>query len=242
LEIDPTLVEAQAKLADLQCRFDWDWQAAENNFNKILEKSPPSPLPHQYYSTFLSAVGRHDQALAESRQAQALDPLFLQSRAGEGIILLLARRYDEAIEQFNKTIAMDPNYPIPYVWLVFTYVEKGMFEEALAAAEKYTMLTGGSGLAVAVQGYVYARAGKKSDAQKIAGQLVNYSKQRYVPASVIAMIYSGLGETNLALEWLEKAYQQRDPQLFRIKVVPFVDPLHSDPRFIALLKKMGLEK
>jgi tetratricopeptide (TPR) repeat protein len=137
---------------------------------------------------------------------------------------------------------MDPNYPIPYVWLAFTYVEKGMFEEALAAADKYAVLTGGTGLAIAVQGYVYARAGRRSEAQKIAGQLVKSSQQRYVPATMIAQIYTGLGETDLAMEWLEKAYEQRDPQLFRIKVVPSVDPLRSDPRFIALLKKIGLEK
>jgi len=242
LEIDPTLVEAQAKLADLQYRFDWDWQAAENNFNKILEKSPPSHLPHQYYAAFLSAVGQHDQALAESRQAQALDPLFVQSRAGEGIILYFARRYDEAIKQFNKTITMDPNYPLPYVWLALSYIEKGMAEEALSAAEKYVTLTAGGGLAVAVRGYIYARAGRRNEALKTAEQLVKYSKQRYVPATVVALIYAGLGETDLALEWIEKAYQQRDPQMFRIKVMPPLDPLRSDPRFTALLKKIGLEK
>jgi len=241
LEIDPTLVEAQAKLADLQYRFDWDWQAAENSFNKILEKRPPSPLPHQYYSMFLSALGNHERALAASRQAQFLDPLHVQSQNAEGITLYFARRYSEALKQFNKTMTMDPNSALPYPWLALTYIEKGMVEEAVAVAEKYVRLTAGGGMAVAVRGYIYARAGRTTKAQKTAEQLVRYSKQRYVPASVIALIYAGLDETDLAMEWLEKAYEQRDPQLFRIKVMPAFDPLRSQPRFTAILKKMGLE-
>jgi len=242
LEIDPTLSEAHAELANLRFRFDWNWQAAEKALRKVLEAEPSSVLTRLYLTTFLSALGRHNEALAEIRLSHELDPVFQRSQNSEGIYLFLARRYNEAIEQFNKTIAMDPNFPLPYVWSALTYIEKGMIDEALSAADKYAVLTGGTGLAVAVQGYVYARAGRRNEAQKIAEQLIQYSKQRYVPASLIAQIYAGLGETDLALEWLEEAYQQHDPQLFRIKVVPSMDPLRSDPRFIALLKKIGLEK
>jgi serine/threonine-protein kinase len=242
LEIDPTLSEAYAELAAFLFGFDWDWEAAENTLKKALEFKPPAVTARLHYAIFLSALGRHDEALAEIRLAQELNPVDLVSHSGEGIYLFLARRYDEAIKQFNETIAMDPNFPIPYVWSALTYIEKGMVDEALVAGEKYTVLTGGSGLGVAVQGYIYARAGRRSEAQNIVEQLVQYSKQRYVPAIVVALIYAGLGETDLALEWLEKAYEQRDPQMFRIKVVPSFDPLRSDPRFIALLKKMGLEK
>jgi tetratricopeptide (TPR) repeat protein len=242
LEIDPTLPEAYASLASMQFIFDWDWPAAEIAIKKVLEFESPPVVGRLSYANFLSALGRHNEALAEIKRAQELDPVYLVYQSNEGIILFLARQYDEAIEQFNKTIAMDSNFPLPYVWSALTYIEKGMVEEALAAGEKYTVLTRGSGLAVAVQGYIYARAGRRSEAQKIAEQLIQYSKQRYVPAVVIAQIYAGLGETDLALEWLEKAYQQRDPQMFRIKVAPSLDPLRSDPRFIALLKKIGLEK
>jgi len=242
LEIDPTLSEAHAELASILMVFDWDWLGAERAYKHAIALNPDYPRVHQSYAGFLSALGRQNEALAEIRLAQELDPLDLVSKNGEGIMLFLARRYDEAIEQFNKTIAMDPNYPLPYVWLALIYIEKGMAEEALSAAEKYVTLTAGGGLAVAVRGYIYARAGRRNEALKTAEQLVKYSKQRYVPANVVALIYAGLGESDLALEWLEKACQQRDPQMYRIKVLPPLDPLRSDPRFISLLKKMGLEK
>jgi tetratricopeptide (TPR) repeat protein len=221
-------------------RFDWDWGGAEREFNKAMELGPEEPYARYLYSTFLSALGRHNEALNEARRAQELDPVFLSGLQSVGIVLFFARRYDEAIEQFNKVIAMDPDFAV-YIWLALTYIEKGMVEEALAAADKYAELIS-SGLAMAIQGYVYARAGKRSEAQRIAEQLVQYARQRYVPASVVALIYAGLGETDLALEWCEKAYEQRDPQMFRVKVIPPLDPLRSEPRFIAVLKKMGLEK
>jgi len=238
LEIDDTLAEAHTMLAAILFRFDWDWAGAERAFKKAMKLSPDDSYSSVLYATLLSALGRYDEALAEATRAQELDPVFLSSQQGVGIALFIARRYDEAIEQFNKAVAMDPNFPI-YIWLALTYIEKGMVQEALAAADKYAALTG-SGMAVAIQGYIYARAGRRSAAQKIAKQLIAHSKQRFVPATMIAQIYSGLGETDLALEWLEKAYEQRDPQMFRIKIIPSIDPLRSHPRFTAILKKMGL--
>ena len=241
LEIDDTLAEAHAELANIRFRFDWDWQRADNTFEHAIKLNPNNVRAHHLYAAFLNSMGRHDEALLENRRSQELDPLDLITRTEEGIILYNARRYDEAIDKLNKTIAIESNFFVPYLWLSFTYLEKDMVKEAMAAVQKLLTLTGGTPLAIALQGYIFARSGKRNEAQRILDQLQHVSQQRYVPPSAIGLIYLGLIDRDKVFKWLQKAYEARDTQLLRIKVAPFADSLRSDPRFAALLKKMGLE-
>ena len=240
LEIDPTLAEAHSALAYILLMFDWDWPAAEKAFKHAIELSPDEARTHFLYAVFLNSMGRFDEALSENKRSQMLDPLAVASHNQEGIILYLARRYDEAIEQFRKTLAMDSTYFLAYDWLAPCYLEKGMVEEAFEANQKAMAL--GSAFAAAWRGYLLARIGKKPEAQKVLDRLLLASQQRYVPPSLIVLIYSGLGEKDKAFEWIEKAYEARDTQIIRLKAFPAVDNLRSDPRFITLLKKIGLEK
>ena len=242
LAIDNTLTEGHGELAGVLFRFDWDWSGAESRFKQTVELAPGSPKAHRLYGSFLTWMGRFDEALIEIERSLELDPLYLESHTNEGIVLYNARRYDQAIEKLNKTIEMEPNYFIAYLWLSLSYLEKGMIEEAMAAIQKYTTLTRGDPIGVAAQGYIFARSGKRNEALKIVDRLQQVSQQRYLPPLWITLIYSGLGERQQAFEWLEKAYEARDSNLVQIKVSPLMDNLRSDLRFTAFLKKMGFEE
>jgi len=242
LQIDDAMGEAHAELAHIRFRFDWDWSAAESGYRHAIELNPNDVRARQLYATFLRTMGRHDEALAEIKRSQQVDPLYLPSHLDEGNILFNTRRYDEAIEKLNGTIAMEPSFSFPYFWLALSNLEKDMVEEAIGTARKLMTLPGGASLGVVALGYIYGRSGKKHEAQKILEQLLQVSKQKYVPASAIALIYIGLGEKDQAFEWLEKAYETHDPRLLELRVSPLVDSLRSDPRFKALLKKMGLKE
>ncbi|MCI0697475.1 protein kinase [candidate division KSB1 bacterium] len=242
LELDHTIAEAHTELAVIMNVFDWDWLGAERTFKHALALNPDYTRAHQAYGAFLMFMGRNEEAFAEIKRSQEFNPLWLESHNGEGLIHYYGRRYDDAIEKLTKTIEMQPNYFIPYLWLGLSYLEKGRVEEAIAAIQKCITLSRGYSIAVAAQGYVFAKSGKRTEARKIVMQLQQLSQQRYVPPSLIALIYAGLSEKDQAFEWLEKAYRARDINLAQIKESPFVDNLRSDPRFAAWLKKMDLEK
>jgi len=241
LELDASLAEANVELATIERQFGWDWAAAETINKRAIELNPDYPRAHQSYALLLTFLGRNDEALSEVKEAQELDPLYLISHVNEGIILYHARRYDEAIEKLNNTIVLEHNYFFPYFWLGLSYLAKGMTEEAIAANQKCLALSGGFVPPVAVQGYILARAGNRTEAKTIIEQLKEQSRQRYVAPSLIALIYSALAENDEAFEWLEKAYEVRDSFLLYHQAGSYSDGLRSDPRFTALLKKMGLE-
>ncbi|MFQ5866119.1 MAG: protein kinase [bacterium] len=241
LEIDDLLAEAHTELANIRFWFDWDWPSAENTFKYAIKINPDYAQAHRLYAAFLTRMGRHDEAIGEIKRAQELDPLELMNHTVEGYILYYARRYDQSIEQLNKTIEMEPNFFVPYLWLGLAYVEKGMLVEASIAVQKGITLSRGNPNGVALLGYIHAISGKRNEAQKILDQLHQLSQQRYIKPSLVATIHIGLGENDKAFGWLEKAYEARDNFLVYLKVMPSVDHLRSDPRFTALLKKMGLE-
>jgi len=242
LEIADMLGEVHSELARIMYWYDWDWPGAEKEFRRAIELAPGYPRAHQGYAEFLSHKGRHDEALDQIEQAQELDPLYLISHLNEGEILYYARRFDQAIQKLNNTIEMEPNFFFPYLSLGLSYFEKGMIEEAIAATQKCVTLSGGFTAAVAAQAYIFAKSGRRREAQTILDQLLQVSQQRYVPPSLIAFIYTGLNEKEKAFEWFQKAYEIRDPYLVYHIAAPYYDSIRSDQRFSALLKKMGLEK
>ena len=151
------------------------------------------------------------------------------------------RQYDKAIEQFRKTLELDPNYPQARYWLGLAYMQKGMYEEAISEHKKAIALDNTS-RRVAQLGYAYAVAGKRDEAQKILDELKELSKQPqgYVSPFDFALIYMGLGDKDQTFIWLEKTYEERADILQHIKVSPRYDSLRSDPRFDALLRRMKL--
>ncbi|MCI0692011.1 protein kinase [candidate division KSB1 bacterium] len=241
LEIDSEQAEAHASLAYVKL-YQWDWFGAEQGFKRAIELSPSYPSAHLWYAHYLAARGRFGEALAEVKRAENLDPLSPIIRTQVGWILHKARRYDEAIEQYRKVLDVDPNFVWALWQLGSAYIEKAMYTEAIAVSEKAVTLSSRSPLIVASLGDAYAKSGRRAKAQELLNELSELSKQRYIPPISLALIHISLGSKDQAFEWLEKAYQERSNGMAYLGVWSGWDPLRSDPRFIVLLKKMGVEK
>jgi len=240
LSIDQTLAEAHATLGFAGLHYDWDWPGAEREVKRAIELNPNYATAHQWYGLFLSAMGRHDEAIREATRAHDLDPVSLAISRGVAFRPYEARRYDQAIESARKTLELEPSFaPVRYV-LGLAYVQKASFERAIGELQQAVTLSGGNPTYIGALGFAYARAGRKGDARTVIADLEELSKRRYVPPYNIALIYTGLGENDRAFEWLQKAYEERSSRLVWLKVVPEVDSLRADPRFQDLLRRVGL--
>jgi len=240
LELDPSLAEAHAALGWIIWRFDWDWSRTEKEFKRAIELNPNYALAHGMYGMFLDAMERFDESLAAHQRAQSLDPLSPIIDAGLGLRLYITRQHDSAIEHYRKILETDPNFALAHQRLGSAYVQKGMFEEAVAAFQKAVGVAGVP-WQMASLGYVYALSGKTDEARKVLAELRDLAGQRYVPPCHIAGVYVGLGEHDQALQCLERAYEERDGILVYLKVEQRFDPLRDDPRFQDLMRRVGFE-
>jgi serine/threonine protein kinase/TolB-like protein/Tfp pilus assembly protein PilF len=241
LEIDDTLAEAHTSLGLIADNSEWDWLSAEREFKRAIELNPGYATAHQWYSESLRARGRTDEALAEIKRAQELDPLSLVINMVAGLTFVHARQYDDAIEQYRKTIELDPNWFAAHLELGLAYALKGAYPEAIVECEKALMLAPDNVDALESLGYVYAVAGRRADALRVLDRLNELSQRKYVPPFSRALVYTGLGDKDQAIEWLEKAYEERSPYLLYMSFAhPVWDPLRSDPRFQELVRRMGL--
>ena len=240
LEIDEALSEAHTSLAFVKYLYDWDWQGAEREFRRAIEINPSYSTAHQWYAQYLSSRKRHDEAIAEARRAQELDPLSLSILHSMGLIFYQGRQYDRAIEQFQKILEMDPTYVAAHWFLAYPYVQKAMYGEAITEVQTAIDLTGERDPPlVAWLGIAYSYSGERDKAEMVIEELLELSKQRYVAPCYIVFIYIGLGQKDQAFEWLEKAYEVRDDWFVGLKTSPLFDGLRSDPRFKALLEKIS---
>jgi tetratricopeptide (TPR) repeat protein len=219
LDLDDTLAEAHNALAAVKENYDWDWPGAEQEYRRAIELNPGYATARQWYGELLSALGRHEEGLAEIKRAQQLDPVSLIINAAHGRILMQAGRDDLAIEQLRKTLEIDPNFAHAHWYLGFVHVRKGEFAEATPEFQRAITLSPNifrykSGLV-----YAYARAGKSAEARKLLSELTEHSKRRYVSGRDFAAIYAGLGDKNQAFAFLEKAYEERDATLYRRKCI-----------------------
>jgi tetratricopeptide (TPR) repeat protein len=194
----------------------------------------------RWYAQYLSATGRHDAALAESRRAIELDPLSLWINTGFGNRLYWARRFDEAIAQCRKTLELDPVYGTARTCLALAYVQQGAAEQAVRELEGDGSASAQTPSVLADLGYVYARAGRSKDAHKVIMELTNRSAREYVTPYALALVHAGLGGNDRAVEWLERAGEERTPRLVFLSVEPAFDGLRGDPRFVALRRKLAL--
>jgi eukaryotic-like serine/threonine-protein kinase len=239
LELDNALAEAHTSLAVVLQR-EWDWAGEEREFQRALELNPGYSTAHHWYSYFLTMMGRHEEAIAEARRATELDPLSLIINANLGAVLHYAGRSDEAIRLELRTVDLEPNFYIAHQFLGQAYTKAGMFDKAIAELERARALSGNNPMPLAQLGAVYGFSGRKAHAEKVLKELRELSKRGYVSPFLLAAVYVGLGEREQAINWLEKAYEERDSLLPWIKVSPIFDSLRSDPRFQDLLRRMGL--
>ena len=230
LEIDDSMGEAHTSLAAIKHDFDWDWKEAEKEYQRAIELSPSYATAHQWYGEFLTLMGRFDEGLKEIKRAQELDPLSLIMNAIEGWFYWAARDYDKGINQCQKTLEMDPDFSPAHGYLCWNYIGKGMYEEALSEAQKL-----GDQYSIAA---IYAMMNRQEEARR---SLANILKHPQAREADIATIYLLLGENGEAWKWFEKAYNERSRLLIFLKVDFTYDNFRSDPRFRALLKKVGFD-
>jgi serine/threonine protein kinase/tetratricopeptide (TPR) repeat protein len=241
LAIDETIATAHLALAMVSHWYDWDWAAAEREYKRAIELTPNDPQPRDFYSWFLAPLGRNDEALAEARRAQQLDPVSVEASVFLGAVLVFNRQYDEAIKQLPSTLDLDPNYWYAYDFLGRAYEQLGRLPEAIAAYRKAFELEKDNAENWANLGHAYAASGKPDEARRIIAQLKETSARSYVAPYNIALIYLGLGDKDQAFAWLERAYQERSSflVLYMTNDARF-DRLRSDPRFADLLRRIGL--
>jgi len=238
--IDPGNSEGYVILGLISFWYEWDWQAAEKNYQRALDLDPKSADAHFAYAHLLSNSGRHERALAEIKLARELDPLLLRINALEGQILFFAKDYDNALDRLQKTIDLDSNFWLSHLFISRVYTEKGMHSEAVAEAKKAAELSGNS-QSHAYRAYALAKWGKLSEARAVLTELLKSATETYVPPYNIAVAYNAVGEREKTLEYLEKGFSERDVRMAFLKVEPQWDSLRSEPRFVDLIKRMKIE-
>jgi eukaryotic-like serine/threonine-protein kinase len=237
LEIDETLAEAHTALGLIK-QHGWDWSGAEAEFKRAIELNPNLAIAHFRYSQYLPLMERFDEALAEVRRAQELDPLRLSPRAQEGNILYFARRYDEAVKRLQNVLDIDPNSFIARAYLGYSYATQGKYAEAISEYQKAAAITEGNTSLQCYLGYAYAKSGKRAEALAILDKLK--TTKEYVSPAELAVVYVGLGDKEGAFQSLERAYAAHDLQLQFLNVDPHYDAWRTDPRFIDLVRRVGL--
>jgi Tfp pilus assembly protein PilF len=218
---------------------EWDLRTSEKLLRRAVELSPNYGFGHKNLAYTLTAMGRHDEAIAEVKLARKLDPISPRTCANVGLLLYFARRYDEAITELQKAIEMEPRHAATHAWLGLTYVRKRQYSEAIAAFNQATVLEKeltdydfglGCGLAA---------AGRRSEALELAAEIKERSRREYVSAYELSKLYLALADREGALQLLQKAFEARDPRMAFIKVDPELDPLRSESRFQEVVRRMN---
>ena len=239
LSIDPNLAEGYASLGQVKLFYEFDWSGAGTEFQRALERNPGSALIHQTNGLYLSAQGRTAESLAEAGRVMDLDPVSASSGCLRARLLYYARRYDESIEQYEKTRTADPNVAGFCAFAIFAYQKKGRFEEAVAAARRISEASPNEMLPRAALARSYGVTGNRDEAQKAVQAMLDLRKRRFISEYDFAVAHSGWDKEG-TLRWLEKAYQGRTGLLVYAKVDSVWDDLHSDPRFQELVRRIGI--
>jgi TolB-like protein/DNA-binding winged helix-turn-helix (wHTH) protein/Tfp pilus assembly protein PilF len=240
LELDPTLAEAETSLATIKFNYDWDWTGAADGFKRAIEMNPSYATAYQRYSLYLIAMGRFGESFEQINKARDLDPLSISINSSLGWRLYFARQYDRAIDQLRNTLDMDPSNELPHLYLGQAYEQKGEYTLAVRELRKAADIAHETPLMISALARAYALSGNKQEAGKLLSGLIAQSRDRYVSPFYIAIVYAGLGQNELAMDWLEKAYADRSNGLVFIRVDPELDTLRSNPRFVALEAKLNL--
>ena len=240
LELDDQLTEAHASSAALRKLHAWDWAGAEAEYRRALELNPNYIYAHHGYADFLSALGRFEEALTEIHHAQQLDPLSLIVGNEVAWNCYMARDYPRALEQSLATLEMHADFAPALHTLGLAYAQVGRFRDAVDALQKGIDHVGDNPVALASLGNTRAVAGERQEAQRILANLATIAKSAYVPCYCFALIYAGLGENHMAMEYLERACTDHDVWLVWTKVDPRLDGLRRDARFRKLLQRIGL--
>jgi TolB-like protein/DNA-binding winged helix-turn-helix (wHTH) protein/Flp pilus assembly protein TadD len=237
-----TFAPVHTTMASAKLWYTWDWLGAEAAFKHALALSPNDAATHRRYAWFLVARGRQPDAIAVMYRAQELNPLSPGIARNVGQVFYWSRQYEQAIAHFRTALAMDPNVRTAYSGLVYAFLQQGLPAEALAACQQMVDHWGRDPWTLWDLGYALAMSGQRDQARQVQAELQARAQHIYVKPLAFAWIALGLDETEEALVWLEQAYVERDPYLTLLNADPIYDRLRANPRFIALVQKIGLGK
>jgi eukaryotic-like serine/threonine-protein kinase len=237
LGLDPALAEARTSLGLAHVYWDWNWEAAESEFKQAIELNPNLAQAHDYYSQLLAALGRADEAIAESRRARELDPFSAYVHGSAGWIHTLLRRYDEAVAFNRKATELEPTFSLPYAQLGIAYALLGRKAEARAAVEK-AVAVDDNPLVLAITSGVFALIGERDSATAMLARMSD--KKKYVCLYEVGVVHLALNDTDQAFTWFDRGVEARSACLPFAKADPRMDPVRDDPRYAALLRRVGL--
>jgi TolB-like protein/Flp pilus assembly protein TadD len=241
LELDVTLEEPHASLAFIAETYEWDWRGAEREYKRALELNPGDAQAHNWYAGYLTYTGQFENAISEAKRALELDPLSLPINNALAGRLLAAGHYDEAFRQVQQTLQLDAHFAPAHQTLGWAYLYNGNHPDAIQEFQKALQLSGTDDTDLELDlGFAYAVSGKRNEAKTILAKLTKLHEQGRVPAAAVAILRGALGEPDEAFAWLEKAYQERDPQLTYLKTGRRFVPLRKDPRYEPLIRRVGL--
>jgi TolB-like protein/DNA-binding winged helix-turn-helix (wHTH) protein/Tfp pilus assembly protein PilF len=240
VERDETLAEAHTSLAYYNLYHAWNWSEAEKEFRRAIELNPNYATAHEWYSYYLLAMGRMDEAWSEITRARELDPLSVIISTDVGFNYFYRHDYDGAIGQLRQTLAVSPKFPLAHLWLGRAYQQKKMYVEAIDEFNKTDDALPGWVVTLAGTGNAYGEWGKRDDAKQVLARLAEMSRQKYVTPYGVALVYAGLGDKDQAFAWLTKACEGRSHWLVWLNRDPRWNSLRSDPRFAELVHRVGL--
>lgn len=238
-EIDSTLPELNRALASRDYYFNWDWEAAEKGFKKAISLIPSHAHSYQTYAWLLSAMRRRDEALTVIRRGLDLDPYSPAMHLTAANVFYLARMHEQAIEQCKAVFVFNPNDPLALSQMGWSYIQMGRLDDAVSFMQQSVKLRPSITQFQWMLGHAYAVAGKTAQARDVLEEMHRQAENRYVMPYGFALVHTGLGEHAEAINWLEKAYEDRNAWMIYLQVEPRLDPLRSDPRFQGLLERMN---
>jgi tetratricopeptide (TPR) repeat protein len=241
LQLDDSLSAAHVLLGHIHYNYDWDWKSAAKEFHQAVELNPNNSNAYLINGLCEASLGHKDASLESFRNLQKLDAGYSPASVFPiGIAHYWMRDYDEALKYFQKSLEMDPRTPSPNFWMGATYLEKKDYPKAQASFQRAVNLNS-SPVTLMGLGICYARQGNPKAAEAIVSQILELSKQTYIPEFYFACLYANMGRKDEAFEWLNKGYEARANGMPLIRVIPLLDSLRSDPRFSELLVRMNLQ-
>ncbi|HEY3386276.1 MAG TPA: adenylate/guanylate cyclase domain-containing protein [Saprospiraceae bacterium] len=240
LLLDNQLAEAHISLASILMLGEWDWTNAGREFRIGLELNPGYATGHHWYAEWLLFHCRYEEALQEMALASELDPISIAILKDLGMTYYYTRQYDKALETSAKTLELDPDFSHAYRLRSLAFLSKGMFDEAIAENEGWRKRGDNEGKAKLALANIYACSGRNEEALKLIEEILNTYKLSGNDYRSMSQIYAALGDKEEAFKWLELSYARREESLCNIRVDPKWDPIKDDPRFDAIVQKIGL--
>jgi len=240
LSLDPELSEGYEVLGAIKLFYEWDWQWVGQTLQRAIELNPSNAHARDLYALYLTAIGHNDAAVSEVKLALKVDPLSLLINTDVGFILYYARRYPEAAEQLQKTLELDPYFAHARFALGYVRLQQARFDDAVAEITKAVEFSRREAATSPELGYACAVSGGRAQARKILAEIGHRANATYVDPYHVALVYIGLNDKDRAFEWLRRALKNRSRELIYLKSNPVSDPIRSDPRFVDLLRRIGV--